>query len=240
MFIKFFDRILWYPADAAAAAADAVKPVDTAADTKPVVDTTAKPADAKPVDTAAKPADTKPADTAAADSKPTPSLLAKEPEVVLFDSKNVKLPEGFTLSEADMKTFSEFASANKLSHENGEKLLAMHAGVVRATNEAAANHYRSTREGWVKEVKADKEIGGSQFENVRSTISKALDQYGDPGLRAMLDMTGAGDHPALIRTMYRMAKALTENTKTPPAGVPASGQKKSGAQIMYPNMEPNA
>jgi hypothetical protein len=74
---------------------------------------------------------------------------------------------------------------------------------------------------WQNEVKADQELGGAKLDEVKQTISKVLDntELSDPKVREVLDFTGAGNHPAIIRTFYRWAQKLSEGGSV--AGEPA-------------------
>lgn len=100
---------------------------------------------------------------------------------------------------------------------------------------APFKQWQTTNDAWVNEVKADPEIGGANFDAMRSTIAKVLDDphYADPQLRQALDMTGAGNNPAVIRTLYRLAKAVTEGGPTR-TGAPAA-PPKTAASILYPS-----
>jgi hypothetical protein len=90
--------------------------------------------------------------------------------------------------------------------------------------------------GWQNEIKADKEIGGDKLPATLQTVSKALDQYGTPGVRQALDYTGAGNNPEIVRTIYAMAKALGEGGHV--NGNPPNGRQGpiDAASAIYPNL----
>ena len=117
--------------------------------------------------------------------------------------------------------------------------------------QAPFDFYQETRKGWQSEVKADPNLGG-KLDVVRSTISRALDALGDPGLKASfqeaMDITGAGDHPAFVRTLYAMAQRLTEGTQHVQGLRPSPlGQNQrqrnvnevSAAEALYPHLPSN-
>lgn len=71
-----------------------------------------------------------------------------------------------------------------------------------------------TRTQWAKDAMADPEIGGGQakLNQNLATAAKALDRFGTPALREMLDETGIGNHPELIRAWAKVGKAISEDS----------------------------
>jgi hypothetical protein len=104
--------------------------------------------------------------------------------------------------------------------------------------------WQETQEQWVKEVKADPELG-PRLNEVKTTISRAIDGLNNPKLardfREAMDFTGAGNNPAFIRAFYKLAQMVTEGGHVAGGGPSAAGQKRAGempsaAQAMYPNL----
>ena len=60
-----------------------------------------------------------------------------------------------------------------------------------------------------------------------------LHQYGTPELKEMLDFTGAGNNPEIVRLFYRIGKAISDDNLV------MSGKdvavEKDQASIMFPN-----
>lgn len=201
--------------------------------TEPTVET--KPEASPPESDSGAPA--KPAEPAA---PAKPESLATE-AVVEFKPVTIselKLPEGLTLTEESAKTFNELSAEGKLAPEIAQKFLDQHLSVVKASNENAVAQvtqaFIDQGNAWAKEIREDKAFAGTKLAEAQQTIAKAFDVYGDPKIKEALNATGAGNHPAIFRTIYNMAKAVTEgggvSKGTPPA--PA----KSAAQAFYPNM----
>lgn len=151
---------------------------------------------------------------------PKPSVV-NEPEVEAFDPEKLTLPEGFEKDER-FGQFSEWAKEAGINQPQAEKLMGLYTDAVKQIGEQSTKAWNETNEAWVNEVKADKELGGSNLANVKQTISKMLDnpELADPKFREALDFTGAGNNPAVIRTLYRLAQKLTEGASvqgSPPA-----------------------
>ncbi len=155
-----------------------------------------------------------------------------------------KVPDGFTIDKPVNDEAVGLFKEMGLSQESGQKLVDFY---VKHTTEAANQPYEAwttMQEKWVKEAKADPTIG-PRMNEVKQTISRALDVLGDTKLaadfREAMDFTGAGNHPAFIKTFYKLAQMVTEGRHVAGKGPSAEGQKAPGqttsaAGAMYPNL----
>lgn len=162
----------------------------------------------------------------------TPETPAPEP----FDAEKLTLPEGFEKNET-FTAFGEWAKEAGIDHPNAQKLIDMYAAQAAANAKASNDYWTKTNEDWQREVKNDPELGGDKLQGHLQTISKLLNnpEFVDPKFREALDFTGAGNHPAVVRTLARIAKALTEGASV--AGNPPGGQGQrppSLAEALYP------
>lgn len=154
-----------------------------------------------------------------------------------------KVPEGFKLDETTTKEAGDLFKSLNLSQDSGQKLIDYYTAKTKEAAEAPYKLYTKMREDWQTAVKADPEIGG-KLGQVKITISRALDVLGDAKLatefREAMDLTGAGDNPAFIRALYKLAQRVTEGkdvTPGGPAAVKAPGSAPpSAAKAMYPNL----
>lgn len=157
-----------------------------------------------------------------------------EPEAI-----EIKVPEGIEIDEKTLGDFKGILADAKLSpSERAQKLVDMHASALKAAQEAPYNLWRQTQAEWQTKVKSDPEMGGQNFDVMRSTIAKAISDVGGTEAAKMFEafaFTGAGNHPEIVRLVYRMSKALTE-------GGPVDGDKPVGSdktgkvlQALYPS-----
>lgn len=156
-----------------------------------------------------------------------------------FDPKDFTPPEGLELSEKDQEVLGGIAQKHGLSKEAMTDLLGEYATRVKSVQDAAAQAYLETNKKWQDEVRADPEIGGDKLDGVLKTIGTVM---GDPaitapGFQEALNLTGAGNNPAIIKTFYKMAQRITEGGHVggSPSGSKAE-QPKRGASAMYPNL----
>lgn len=149
---------------------------------------------------------------------------------------DLKLPEGFIPDETVLTSFKDFAKANSLTPEAAQSAVDMATGLLTTQAEgfaqAQATAWKTVNEGWVAELKADPEWQGDKFNANIRTVGKALDEYGGPELRAAFDLTGAGNHPAIVKAFFKMANALSEGTQVT-ANAPAPKGPRTPGQSLY-------
>ena len=134
----------------------------------------------------------------------TPNADAtKTTEVAEVDYK-FDTPEGVTLDEGDLTEFKTIAKDLKLPADAAKKFvdLAVKREVARA--EAFAKQVSD----WETAVKADKELGTP--ENL-ATAKRAIDTFGTPELRDLLNSSGMGNHPEVIRLALKIGQAISED-----------------------------
>lgn len=204
---------------------DAATTVDTtAATTTAAVDTTTTAA-------AETTAATTTAATTEAKAETATEAKAGAPEAYA----DFKQPDGFTF-DADLSTeFKATAKALNLSQDDAQKLFDL--GIKSNQSSAAKIQAMAAtaKAQWQADAQADKEIGGAQAAEHRATANKALADFGTPELKKLLDESGLGDHPELLRWAYRVGKAMSNDTH-----VPASkGGSKGDARSLYPNSNMN-
>jgi len=131
-----------------------------------------------------------------------------------------------------------------LTQEQGQELVDFYTKHTTEAANAPYDLWNETQANWVKEVKADPVIG-HRLDEVKTTISRAIDGLGDPKLarefREAMDYTGAGNNPAFIRAFFKLSQAVTEGRHVAGNGPSPAGQANkatppSAAAAMYPNL----
>ena len=141
---------------------------------------------------------TAPADaTSTQDTKPT--------EPVVPEAYDLKMPDGVELDQAATTEFTAIAKELKLPADAAKKFVDLAAKREIARAEAFATQV----ETWGNEVKADPELG--RAENL-AIAKKAVDTFGTPELRDLLNSTGMGNHPTVVRFMLNAGKTISEDT----------------------------
>lgn len=166
------------------------------------------------------------APAAAADTK-TDDTKATEPEVP--ESYDLQMPDGIELDKASADEFTTIAKELKLDQAAAQKLADIAAKQAQRQVEA---HTRLV-ESWVEQVKTDKDIGGDKLDENLGIARKALDTFGTPELRDVLNASGLGNHPEVIKAFVKAGKAISEDKFV--AGAP-KGSDTDPARKLFPNM----
>lgn len=177
----------------------------------------------------AKPAEAEPAKT------PEPAKPAEPPAPIKYE---FKLPDGVELQPEGLEEASKLFNEIGIPADKAQGLMDLYIknvqAAIAASGEASKAEFIATRKAWTDEVMADAEIGGANFPQVKATVGRLIDNYGAPGLREALMLTGADNNPAVIRSLFRMGKALTEGGSI--VGKPAGeAAPRSLADRMYPD-----
>ena len=117
-------------------------------------------------------------------------------------------PEGVTLDESILGSLSEVAKELNLPQAAAQKLVDKIAPVMA---QRQAEQFEALRTEWRQASSSDQEFGGAKLTENMPLAKKAHDAFGTPEFRQLLEQTGMGNHPELIRTFYRAGKAISED-----------------------------
>lgn len=152
------------------------------------------------------------------------------------------LPEGYTIEPKEMDSFKEFAKTQNLSQEQAQKVLEFGGEKIKAQLEAPYKFWNEMQTKWQAEVKADPEIGGTNYDDSIKAAAEVFKPGGllvktpeeERSLREAFNITGAGNNPAIVRIFVRLGRALQE----PGALKGAPANKKDPLALLYPSMAP--
>jgi len=159
---------------------------------------------------------------------------------------DLKAPEGFEqLDPVLLEQFEPVARELGLSNEAAQKLVETQMPkVIERITEQHREAWGNQIEAWVSEVKADKEIGGEALGANLEAAKRAIDKFGTPELKALIDYPsqdnpkglGLGNHPELVRVFARIGKAMADDTFENGNGNGAGG-RRDPAEILYGNSQ---
>lgn len=153
-----------------------------------------------------------------------------------------KFPEGIKLDDAEVKGYTDIFGKHQIPQPVVQELIDYHTAQLAESNRRQQTVQRevwnSTRQGWVNDFKAS-DIGGNRAETTLAQAGGVMERYaGGPEqlkeLRNVLTMTGAGDHPAVIRLLANVGKVLGEGRPVPATHAKAA-PTKSTARGRYNN-----
>lgn len=148
------------------------------------------------------------------------------------ESYDFKAPEGKEYDTSLIGSFSEAAKEANLTQDAAQKLLDK---VAPALASRQAEQIEAVRNGWIEATKADKEIGGDKLPENLAFAKKAIDTFGSPELRTLLETTGLGNNLEVIRAFVKAGKAISEDTFV--SGSPNGKTSVNAADVLYPTMK---
>ncbi len=174
------------------------------------------------------------ADVVTADGVSTPESTEIE-TVIPVEYTDFTVEEGIKLDEDFLGQFKEVAKENNLTQDAAQKMIDLAVGhsktYAEAHEKATQEEWTNVRQGWLKELKADKEFGGDKYDETIIRGQRMVKQFGDDGLTKFLNETGYGDHGSLIRMLARIDKIVGEDKAVDGKPVPAS--TRSNADVLF-------
>ena len=115
------------------------------------------------------------------------------------------------------------AASGAAGEEGGEpEDMARLADLVRRREEEQRAHWLSRVDAWRDEVARDAELGGERLEASIARAQLALGRFDESGrIGRLLQASGYGNHPDIVRFFNRLADAVMED-------VPAPGSPEGG------------
>jgi hypothetical protein len=166
--------------------------------------------------------------TAPADATSAPDPKPADP--VVPESYELKMPDGVELDQAATTEFTAIAKELKLDQAAAQKLADIGAKMAQRQADAHAQLV----ETWTEQVKTDKEIGGDKLAENLGVARKAIDTFGSPELKALLNSTGLGNHPEVVKLAFKVGKAISEDGFV--SGSPKGNTTNDPAKKLFPNM----
>jgi len=201
---------------------------------EPVAATTATPADDKSVV----------AEAAAATEKEESTMLGEEAkeekssiaEVVVPEKYEFKVPEGMEVDAKLVETITPIFKDLKLNQEQAQKLVDAYAPYVKnqieAQQQKAIGEYKTIVNEWKTATQKDL---GADADKKLAVAAKAINKFGTPELRELLNETGVGNHKALVNFMINVGTLISEDSFAEPHKASTSGA--DDLSILYPTMK---
>lgn len=169
------------------------------------------------------------------EAKPEDAKPEEKEEAAPIEYEEFTLPEGVQLEAEKLDKFKEVAASLGLQQEGAQQLVDMYASEIKELAEAPYKAWFELQKTWQNEIKSDPEIGGANLERnlaqTKAGLNAVLGQDAAKFYEA-LNMTGAGNNPAIVKAMIKLA--AQHSPASPVRGNPASVSKSPGATL-YPS-----
>lgn len=120
-------------------------------------------------------------------------------------------PEGVKFDDAIMGEFKATAKKLNLSQEAAQELVNLGAKMAGGFNSNIEQTIVKAKAQWATDAKADSEIGGEQFDANLAKANQVFHTFGTPALKELLEKSGLGNHPELVRWAFRVSKEIGED-----------------------------
>lgn len=168
-------------------------------------------------------------------TKPPAEPEKKDPPAAPVKLTDLTLPEGLTVSEEQFTELSTLLD-NPDPKARVQGLLDLYAKQTKKASEKGSQAWDALQEDWQKGIRENPTYGGAKLNESLGAISKLIDEFSEnpAEVRAALDLTKAGNHPAVFSMLAKVAAALSEG-KPAPGATPVD--TRDAAAKMYPTMK---
>lgn len=159
------------------------------------------------------------------DDKGTEGAAPVVPEAYEF-----QMPEGIALDKSAADEFSGIAKEYKLTQEQAQKVAEVGAKMVQRQIEA----HQAQVQSWIEAVKTDKEIGGDKLNENLAVARRTIETFGSPELKDVLNATGLGNHPEIIKMAFKIGKSISDDGFV--RGASSKADANDPAKKLFPTM----
>lgn len=159
----------------------------------------------------------------------------EEPQGAPEAYEDFVVPEGVELDPTVAEDLKGLAKELNLPQDKAQQIADLG---VKMAEKWAADHLalvEKTSADWVAASKADPEFGGAKLPATLAAASKALDTFGTPEFRELLNTSKLGNHPEFVRFVSRVGNATTEDSKLVTGG---GTTVQAVEDKFYPTMAP--
>lgn len=143
------------------------------------------------------------------------------------------MPEGVTVDSALLSEATPLFKELGLTQEQAQKLVDFQAKQVQASSQSQVDAFNQLMNDWQEQSRNDKEFGGDKFDENIAVARSAIDKFGTPELKQLLEEHGVGNHPEVIRFMVKVGKLTAEDV---PGGTTTPTSKaQDRVSLLYPN-----
>jgi len=124
----------------------------------------------------------------------------------------IAMPEGMEVDNNLLAAAAPTLTKLKATNEDAQALTDAYIEVRSKEAEATAKTWADKRAKWIADAKADEAIGGDNWENTLQNVDAVRkSEFHTEGFGELVDATGVGDHPEVIRMVNGFGKTLKAN-----------------------------
>jgi hypothetical protein len=144
-----------------------------------------------------------------------------------------KMPEGVQLDDSLMTDALPLFKEMGLTQDAAQKLVDFQASRVQAEAQKQVDAFNQLKTEWREQSANDKEFGGDAFDENVKFAQAAVNKFGTPELKQLMEDYGVGNHPEMLRFMVKVGKLTAEDV--PGSDGVVGSAKKDIVSTLYPN-----
>ncbi len=144
------------------------------------------------------------------------------------DYGGLQLPAGAEPEEGLLDAFKTLAAELKIPSAAAQRLMDWEFARAERAARTAETLRQEMLQKWADQTKA---VLGPRYEENLAKAVRAADVFGGPELRDLLEETGLGNHPVIVKTFYQIGRATGEDVSA--GGKETAPGDKTFAQALY-------
>ncbi len=141
---------------------------------------------------------------------------------------DIKLPQNLRGREETFAAFKQLAAELKLPAEAVQKLVQWEADAAEEGRKSRRDGRTQILQRWTQQTR---DMFGPAYGREITRALDAAERFGGPELRALLDATGLGSHPAVVKTFHKISQQIGEDESVSGRGRAAAD--KTFAEALY-------
>ncbi len=171
------------------------------------------------------------------ESKDGKEAVTPDKSVAPESYSDFDLPDGIEMNKSYMDKVGPIFKELNLSQDQAQKLISAHVSHVQEGEAGRTEQVVQLHKDWLNEAKADKDIGGDNFDKSLKAANAAVNQFGSQDFKHLLRVTGLGNNKEIIRVFSKIGGLLKEDVPGDNK-VTATSQKVDVLTAMYPDDVP--
>lgn len=142
--------------------------------------------------------------------------------------EDLTLPESLQGHEANFASFKQLAAELNLPAETARKLMQWEATASESGLKQAEQERADILQKWTEETK---NLFGPAYPREIAKALETAERFGGEELRNLLDATGLGSHPVVVKTFHQISQQISEDVSI--AGKGRNTTDKTFAEALY-------
>lgn len=166
--------------------------------------------------------------------QPESAEQQQQPQEQVLEYQDFTAPEDVVLDTELLGEFKAKAKEMGLPQDKAQQVVDLGVKLQQKWQTQHMQQIEQTKTQWAEQANADKEFGGEKIAENLSIAKKALDAFGTPELKRLLNDSGLGNHPEIIRAFYRAGKQISEDRFVGGGNGPSGSVDP--AKVLFPTM----